>query len=657
MLRFFVGVLSALTVAVLSSNSVAAQPTSAAYELLPDNTQAVVWIRSGEELLERWDRTQLSKLLADKTVAPFFDEQRQEIEQRFLDAGWRLNIKPEDLSDYSVGQITFAWMDKKDTPLKPFSLALIADVEDDPVINERMMKKIEDQLDRKKTKKMTLSHAGVTITKYSLPPRKGELIPQDSYFAIHQGLLLSSDDEQMVKQLIDRAIGKESGANRLSNDPTFVRGRELAKISELGQLEYFVRPLGFARVIRSIAGKRSRSTSDMLAVLENQGFSSIRCICGELILGQEALDVQHRGYVYAQRPLEKSAGVLDFLNEVSHDIPNFVGENVSSFLALNWNVREAFWRTEGLVDELAGTPGVFDEVIEGIKKDPNGPLIDIRQDVLPLLTNEFFSISDSKTGAADVDSRRNLIALKVNDSKAMTQVLNKAMKGEPDAELVEFEGVEIWKVVHREDEDIIPDGLGEFDDFSGPAPAPSADDPQPWLSNWAIAVHGQYMMFTSHAEMIQDAILQAKATETSPLLNSQDYRRVTAAIDEFFPGQAQCAWQITRTDKAYRVQYELFRRGELRRSQSMLASILDRLLQKDGDTQNKDQKIKGEGLPPFDAISKYLQPSGMMARTTDNGWEFGSLLLSQKFGQRRSTEGSTQLGTARIPSHAGEANR
>ncbi len=648
-------VLCALVVAAVLSDLVSAQQNTPAYELLPANTQAAVWIRSGDELLERWDRTQLSQLLADDAVAPFFNEQRQEIEKRFMDAGWRLNVKPEDIGEYSVGQIAFGWMTKEGTPLKPYAMALIADVENDALINERMMKEIEEQLDPKKTKKSTLSHGGVTITKYSLPPRTGELINQDSYFAIVDGLLLSSDDEQMIKQLIDRQQEKSSGP-ALAQDETFIQGRKLAEISGNGQLEYFVRPLGFARVIRSIAGKRSRSNADMLAVLENQGFSAIQCVCGELILGQEALDIQHRGYVVAKRPLEKSAGVLDFLNDVSRDIPNFVNENVSSFLAVNWNVREAFWKTEGLVDELAGTEGVFDEVIEGIKKDPNGPLIDIRADVLPLLTNEIFSISDNKEGEADVDSRRNLIALKVKDSAAMTKVLNKAMKGEPDAELVKFRGVDIWQVVHREDENIIPEGLDDFGDFGGPAPAP-ANQPQPWLSNWAITVHGEYLMFASHVEMIQDAISQAMASNKSPLLESDDYARVSAAIAEFYPGQDASAWQILRTNKAYRVQYELFRRGELRRSQSMLASILDRLLQKDGDTISKDQKIKGEGLPDFDKIAKYLQPSGMTVRSTPQGWEFGSLMLSEKFGGPTTVQSAAQIGTARISTETAEANR
>ena len=106
---------------------------------------------------------------------------------------------------------------------------------------------------------------------------------------------------------------------------------------------------------------------------------------------------------------------------------------------LNWNAQDAFWSAEGLVDEIAGTEGVFNEVIEGIKSDPNGPRIDIRN-VLPNFTNDIYSVSDAKAGEPEVDSRRNLLAFRLNDSAAMAKVLDKAMSNEPDAEQLEFSG-------------------------------------------------------------------------------------------------------------------------------------------------------------------------------------------------------------------------
>ena len=629
---------------LFSSMSVEAQNNSA-YDLLPDNTQAVLWIRNSDELLERWNRTQFAKLVQDESVAPFFNEQRQAIEKRFVEAGWRLNIQPEDLGDYASGQIAIAWASKETNPLKPFALAMLAEVEDDEELNAQMMRKFESQLDPKKTKKSESSYKEITITKYRLPPRAGELIHQDSFIATVKGTLISTDDSDLMKQLIDRIRG-EASYKALADNDDFIRGRELAQVSGNGQLEYFVRPIGFAKILRSIGGERSKSDTDMLAILEDQGFTAIRCICGEIDLGLEELDVLHKGYVYADTPLPKSAGILDFANAVDWNVPSFVGERISTFLSTNWNADEAFWKAEGLVDAIAGTDGVFDEVIEGIKLDINGPQIDIEESFLPLLTNDIFSISDSKPGEATIDSRRNLIALKVKDTAKMARILNKAMKGEPDASKIDFHEVEIWKVEHPDTAESAGE-FGEFGEFGDFTPAEGeAQQAEPWLNSWAIAAHDGYLMFASHVDMIKDAILQAQSAPVSPLTKSDDYKRVVNTIAEHFGKGGMSGWKLSRNEEAYRVQYELFRRGELKQSQSMLASLLDRLLDSESEIKNLDQKIKGKDLPDYSAISHYLEPSGVMARSTDKGWRFGSFMLGNESSAGEGISQFPQLGTA-----------
>lgn len=617
-----IGTLSAV---LLYAPSIIAQSKSA-YELLPQSTQAVVWVANSDELVDGWRATQLYALTSDPAVAPFFEEQKQELEKRLVDAGWRLNVKPEDLRNVSRGQVGLAWIEMAN-PRKPFGLAMIADVADDPKTNQKLLAKIEGELLARGATQTQLTHQGTSVTKYTLPRRAGELLAETSYYAITDGYFLATDEQKSIEDVISRIQRAEVAGGVLADEPVFIEGREQLELSEQAQLEYFVRPLGFARILRAIGGKKSKSNTDILAVLSNQGFDSIKCVCGELSLGQTDFDIRHRGYVLIDRPLPKSAALLDFPNNVKQEVPSFVSESISSLLATHWNAKEAFWKSEGLVDELAGTPGVFDEVIEGIKMDPNGPRIDIERDVLPHFTNDIYAISDTKTGEAEVDSRRNLIALRLNNSEAMAKVLDRAMRNEPDAELVDYEGQPIWKVVHREDEEII-DLAADFGSDFGAPPAAQGNQPQPWLSNWAITVYDDFLMFASHVEMIQEAIVQSKAPGGAPLKAAAEYQRVMQAIDKQFGDEPRSAWQIVHTARAYRVQYELFRQGKLRQSQSMLATLLDRLLQTDSEMDSREQKVSGEKLPPFEAVSHFLQPSGLLFRTTDHGWEFGSLMLS-----------------------------
>ncbi len=598
-----------------------------AYELLPDTTQAVVWIPNTANLVELWERTQLAQLAADSAIKPFWDDQRQEIEKRFLDAGWRLNIKPQELGDIAEGQFSVAWIERADAR-KPFGLALIVDVVEDRKAVDALMNRIDGELVKRKAKKRTLTFDGESINQYSIT-KPGELLVQETFYAIVDRQLLSADDEQLVKDLISRAKGKPTAGKTLNKDSVFLEGRDQLQPSGKSQAEYFLRPIGFAKILKAIGGKRRGGKTDILAVLAEQGFSAVKCVCGELQLGGEEYDMHHRGFTLAENPLPKSAAILDFPNKAKSEIPNFVTEKVSSLLVGYWNSQEAFWKVEGLVDALAGQDGVFKAVIDGIKDDPTGPQINIKQDVLPYLTNDIFSVSDT-IDPITTDSHRNLIALKLNSPEKIKAVLRKAMKSEPGAELVEGPD-EIWRKSADDGSSLEPDLSADFGDFgaAGNAPAPAAGGPAPWVKSWAIAVHGDYFMFASHVEMIKDAISQAKSGAGSPLNSELNCERIRSALTKVFGEDPNCFRQIVRNDLSYRMQYELFRSGQLDQSESMLASLLDRLLQNGAEIKSSDtKKINGALLPKFEEIAHYLQPSGMVVQTKEKGWAFGSLLLA-----------------------------
>jgi hypothetical protein len=596
-----------------------------AYQLLPDTTQAVVWIPNTDELIGRWDRTQLAKLAT--AVKPFWDDQRQEIEKRFLDAGWRLNIKPQELSNIAEGQFSIAWIERAGDAQKPFGLALIVDVVEDRKAVDELLNRIDTELIARKAKKRELTYEGESINQYSLA-RPGELLVQETYYSIVDRQLLSADDEQLIKDLIARAKGKPTATPALETEPNFIAGRQQLVPSQQSQVEYFVRPIGFAKILKAIGGKRRTGNTDILAVLANQGFSEIKCVCGEIQFGSDEYDIQHRGFTLASHPLPKSAAILDFPNKAKSEIPKFVTENVSTLLVGYWNSQEAFWKVEGLVDEMAGQEGVFMEVIKGIKTDPTGPKIDIKQEVLPYFSNDIYSVSDT-VNPITTDSHRNLIALRVSEPEKLKAVLRRAMKNEPDTERVEGPD-EIWKKVHTSDSGADSTDLGnDFGDFGAPGNAPPAGEPTPWLSSWAIAVHDDYFMFASHVDMIKEAIAQSKSGRESPLVKETNSERMRAALVKVFGDEPNCFWQIIRSDLSYRMQYELFRTGELDQSESWLASLLDRLLQNNAEIKaNGVKKIDGQRLPKFEEIAHYLQPSGMVVQTKENGWAFGSLLLA-----------------------------
>ncbi len=646
---------------IVAATCVNAAPPKPAYELLPQSTQAVVWIRSSDDISNNWSKTQLSQLADDPSISAFWNDQRDQIENKLMSAGWRLQVQPRDVGDIVQGQIALAWIDRSEDTRKSFALALIVDVVDKADQTKKFLEKLDQQLKDRGARYESQTYSDIRIVQHSLKRQSGELLPQETFYAVVDEQLFVSDDLTTIKALIDSA--KQGNSKALNTDAAFVASRSELKVSNEGDVEYFVRPLGFARVIRAISGKRVSTKTDVLAVLQKQGFDVIRAVAGEIKIGDAETDLLHRGFIYADGSRATSVQVLDFPNSAQRGAPPWVPANVSSFATFNWNVKEAFWKVEGLVDEMAGQKGVFTAIIDGIRDDPTGPKIDVAKEVMPLLTNDIYTVNDIKL-PVDIDSRRNLIALQITDSQKMESILRRAMSNEPDAKEIEINGQSIWQVVHKE-EDLNLDLDNDFGGFDSKksTPAPGNDEKEdPLLNNWAITVYAggkgdDYLMFASHAELIAEVIEQAKAKDREGLSNQKDYDRVASAIKSHFGTNEICAWKINRSSIAYQAQYELFRTGKLQQSQSMLATIFEHLLQNKSEIEQKKPTVDGAKLPAFEMISKYLQPSGMVVSTTEKGWSFGSVLLAKPSGAPQAEPTASAESNAATKPVQGGVNR
>lgn len=657
--RAMARLISALFLVCFAAGStiVAEQPSF--YQLLPDSVQAVAWIRNAEELSNRWDQTLLSELTTDPALRQFFDGQQESIQKKLIDAGWRLGVKPQDLAPYLKGQVAIAWMEKSEAR-KPFAMAFLADIEDDPATIQQMLKEIDDAIAKNKATKKQLSHLDQQITHYVLPKRPGQLLDENSFLATSAGKLIISDDVQLLKDLIDKLAGKSVAGKALAEDVDFIASRQLLEIRNTANIEFFIRPLGLAKVIRDIGGKRSRNGADLLVVLKNQGFGSVKAVSGEVWLAEGDTDISHRGYVLADQPLPKAAAVLDFPNQALTDIPKFVNGAATSYLATKWNSQEAFWKLESLVDEVTGTPGTFKEVIHGFKADLNGPQVDIRSELLPLFTNDIVAFADNQEGEVQPNSRRNLIALRVNDAVKASKLVERVMKNEAKAQLKKYGSIEIWEFSNE-----LEEANSDFSDF-GAVPEDEAEK-ETWLNQWAICVKDDWIMFSSHAAMLHAAIDQV-AKNDGRLEEEADFVNTKRAVLESF-GEDPCAWKIARNQLAFRVQYELFRQGKLQESESMLATILGKILEDDSELQNKKSPIiNGQNLPPYEQVAKFLRPSGFKIIATDRGWSFGGLLVGKSKGSNREPirivspqepviSGSYKIGTAQLEVKAAESKR
>ncbi len=550
------------------------------------------------------------------------------------DAGWQLNIHPVDIYDVSTGQVAVAWIDRAANARKPYSIAIVIDNKGNEQSTDRLLARIETELKAKQGTTEKVTYGDKSITKFVLAKKAGDLMIHESYFVKLEGQMVATDDFETMKNCIDAA--KKQSKDRLAATETYAKAMEHLKLKGKKDfdVEYYVRPIGIAKVLRAISKKAPTRQADMLRVLENQGFDKLAAVCGCLRVGSADFDLYHEGFVLAPGPLPKTVQILDFPNEASLSIPAWAGKNMASLTSMAWNIKEAFWKVEGLVDEVADAKDTFKLVIEGLQQDPLGPQIDIKNEVMPYLTKEIYSASDCVEPITP-DSKRSLIAIRVTDSVKLTKVLDRAMKNEPDAVPLEVDGLRIWKVSRKDDDSVKLNVDETFNDFNTKKKKKEVEksEEDPWLSNWAITVHKDFLMFSSHAEMIQQAIkTQQNGSEAAALGNESDFGRARDAIAKLSEGSPNCIWQIDRPDRSYQMQYELFRQDKLPQSRSMMASILDRLLHPKTEVRDQVQKVKGDRLPKFEVVKQYFMPSGTIVRTEKDGWSIHSFVLGQAKG-------------------------
>ena len=594
-----------------------------ASKLFPADTQALFSLPDSEGFLAGWSKTQLGKLADDAKLKEFWETQRKEIQDRFNEAGWQLNLEIEDLSEMAGGQTSLGWIARTNDANKPFSIAMVIDVVNRSVPAERFLKRVDSELKARNATANSIEISGAKVFQYTLPKGTGDVRINESFYCLSKDQLFATDDLVTITEL----LAAQSGAKTESLANSELYKLVQSKIPTEGddpEIEYFVRPIGFAKLLRSISGKPTKNQSDVLLILDKEGFGDLQCIAGNIQIAAEPFDFFHHAYMVAKKPLSSSVQILDFPNVAKLVAPEWINKESASVLSFSWNIREAFPKFRGIVDAFV-SQGTFDEMIKGLRDDTQGPQIDILKDVLPFLSSEFHVVTEIVKPISP-DSKRSMVILKLNDeAKKLPKILDRYGKGEPDSKPIDFEGNRIWSFENKEDTEIELDFGGKKD-----AKNKATDEDEPLLDKWAITIFGDYFIFASDVEMIMDVLRMAKnPAQKNAFEKETDVTKVAAMLENVAGNDDRSTNQITRSDRAFEMQYELFRQDILPESRSMLATILDKILKPKNPRQAQVQRVKGDKLPPFAAIRDYFTPSGGVVRTEEDGWSIQSFILGK----------------------------
>jgi len=614
----------------------------ASEKLFPATTRLWVSVPDPSGLREAFERTEMGRLLRDPRmqafVESFADQARKAGRQRL----GRLGLSFEDLSGVPGGEVALAVIEPAPGRL---ASVIVVDTTDRAEPAGRLVEAIGGRLTQRGAKQSTATTGGAaTMTVWNVPPEPGTEGATTVALVVAPEAIVLGDDPAVVMQTAGEL--RSGRADCLAGNASFRAVEERCGVQvgdAVAPIRWHVDPLGLARAYQAAHPPREkRKGPDYVAILGRQGFDAVLGVGGVIVLDDGVHDVRHHTLIHAP-PLQGrqpfapdryklAARMLQFPNAAGLEPPAWVPRDVSGWVTLQWDMQNAFASAESLVDDVIGEKGVFEDVIASLKEDPDGPQIDVENDLVACLGTRVSIISDH-TMPIDVDSERLVIAVETNDPERVARTVAKSMATDPDMRKVEFNGHEIWELVDRTD--AIPMLEIETPGLAPPAPVVVEDDPkarrsklrereEKLLPHSAVTVAHGHLLVASHRDFLERVL--ANGVTEGTLGDAGDYTVVSGELARFFPSQSALR-SFSRGGETVRPAYEMLRRGEMPKSKSLMGQLLNAALGDGKEGSVREQRIDGSALPEFEAVERYFGVSGVAMETVPEGWYVGGVAV------------------------------
>ncbi len=616
--------------------------------IFPATTRAWLSIANPKALRAAFDRTEYGQMVKDPVMKPFVESFREQLKNAGKQRLGKLGLTLEDLEKIPGGELAMAAIEPIPGTLTSL---LLVDTTGNEAETKALVERIEQRLlEQKATKVADEAAKAEGITTFKLPPEPNATVARERQvsFAQAPSALIVGDNPAMVAQVLSTL--KQGRKDNLTTLPAFQTvatrcGKQVP--ASASPLRWFVDPLGYAKVYQVANPPREkRKGPDYVAILGRQGFDAIKGAGGVVFFDDGVYEARHHTMVYApplpgRQPLaadrfDLAARMLQFPNADRIDPPQWVPRDVSSWVAMQFDLANAFHSAESLVDDVVGEKGVFDDVIASLKEDPDGPQIDVEKDLVACLGKRASVISDYATPIG-TDCERLVIAIEASDPEKVAATVAKSMATDPDMQKVESGGHVIWEMIDRSM--AIPklevetpggaiahaDGGGDDDDDDAHRRRNRLRErEEKLLPHSAVTVAHGHLLIASHRDFLERVLATKGGVES--LGSAADYAAVTGEMKKLFPTTSAMR-SFGRAEETVRPSYEMLKSGSMPKSKSLMGQLLNGMLGDGKEGSVRAQKIDGSTLPDFELIRRYFGTFGLGMETVADGWYLAGIAL------------------------------
>lgn len=607
--------------------------------IYPNSTKAFVSVGNAPQLAKTWETTQIYQLLEDPVMKPFADDLSKQLENKWLAQHAKLGLSIDDLRGVATGELSGALVTGAKSQT---GIVMLADVTGNEAKAKSALDKASESLINEKGKKSQKTIAGVAVTIFDIPPKEDRKDPRRVAHFLAGGLVGVSDNVEALTEVLNRLDGKHKDTLSTLGPYQNVMKRLVGAAGELApDLRWFIDPLAVAEYK---AGKDEKQLKNV-KTMRNQGFGAIQGVGGYVNLSVGAYEVLHRTAVYAPKPFEKAMQMLELPNIPSTAPPAWVPRDLVTYTSVSLDVKNAFEKFSTLFDELfgEGAEGTFDETIESVEKDPNGPGINIRKDLVGHMGNKLSILTDYKL-PIDVNSERMVVAVEAIHEKELAAAVQKSLESDVNVIKRVFGEHIIWEMKSEEDTFAAP--VIEHPDLVGVGTTAGGDsgakdplkrgkggkkdeeeEPKPVaLPSSAISVARGHLFISTHVDFLQKILAAADDRET--LAADPDFIRVNAELAKLGATEL-CIRNFARADEQFHISYDLFKAGKLPESQTMFAQMI-RSATKDDESEDvgpRKPSLDGSKLPDYQVVRRYLGVGGAYGVTEETGWVITGFLF------------------------------
>jgi hypothetical protein len=513
--------------------------------LFPKDTLVFFTISNIPEFKQKWDKCSMGQLLRDPQLKPFLDDVEKKIDESSKQMENEVGVSLTELLELPKGELTIAVIEK---PARKLSVILSLDFGDSKATMDKLLKKMDEALEKEGAEHSTEDVNKVSVHVYTLKnPEQDNPFKTITYFTTDSHLVLSSEMDA-IKEVLERWDG--SSDDSLAQNDQFKYIQSQCKF-ESGEplVKWYVNPIGLIQSGISMAQATIPQAGMVGAFLPMFGVDGWKGWGGAVDLDEGEFEMAANSFIYAENP----RGVMGLFQFPAAQLapPKWVPADIGSYMVANWNVLGAYTSVETLVDSFQGrgaTARFLDSVAE------QGPMIHPKKDVIENMDGKIHVLqADPKEGEDEAPpTPQVLVGFGLKDAAKMKKTLAAAAKeGNSNLETREFNGETIYEVS-----------------------SPNGDQAM------SMVVTEGHLILTNDIPLLEG--MMRGQTERTSLVDSDDYKRVS----KFFPSKTSML-SFQRGDAQLKTYYNMLKNAD-----------------------NFVDGIDVSKLPPFEVISKYLQPSG-----------------------------------------------